>query len=114
MSLVDVPGHERFIRTMVAGATGIDAYLMVIAATEGVREQTVEHARILEALKITAGIVVITKTDLAAPGRPRPRPASCCRARPWWCARRARRPRDARWPRPGCDGGTAPGPGHET
>jgi selenocysteine-specific elongation factor len=68
MSLVDVPGHERFIRTMVAGATGIDAYLMVIAATEGVREQTVEHARILEALGITAGIVVITKTDLAAPG----------------------------------------------
>jgi selenocysteine-specific elongation factor len=69
MSLIDVPGHERFIRTMVAGATGIDAYLMVIAATEGVREQTVEHARILGALGITAGIVVITKTDLA-PGAP--------------------------------------------
>jgi len=68
MSLVDVPGHERFIRTMVAGATGIDAYLMVIAATDGVQEQTVEHARILEALQIPAGIVVITKTDLALPG----------------------------------------------
>jgi selenocysteine-specific elongation factor len=68
MSLIDVPGHERFIRTMVAGATGIDAYLMVIAATEGVREQTVEHARILDALGIAAGIVVITKTDLAPPG----------------------------------------------
>jgi selenocysteine-specific elongation factor len=68
MSLIDVPGHERFIRTMVAGATGIDAYLMVIAANEGVREQTVEHARILGALGITAGIVVITKTDLAPGG----------------------------------------------
>lgn len=67
MSLIDVPGHERFIRAMVAGATGIDAYLMVIAATEGVREQTVEHARILGALGIAAGIVVITKTDLAHP-----------------------------------------------
>ena len=67
MSLVDVPGHERFIRTMVAGVTGIDAYLMVIAATDGVREQTVEHARILRALGIDAGLVVITKTDLAAP-----------------------------------------------
>lgn len=65
MSLIDVPGHERFIRTMVAGATGIDAYVMVIAANEGVREQTAEHARILGALGITAGIVVITKTDLA-------------------------------------------------
>ncbi len=67
MSLVDVPGHERFIRTMVAGVTGIDAYLMVIAASEGVREQTVEHARILRALDIDAGLVAITKTDLAAP-----------------------------------------------
>jgi selenocysteine-specific elongation factor len=67
MSLIDVPGHERFIRTMVAGATGIDAFLMVIAATEGVREQTVEHARILGALGIDAGIVAITKTDLASP-----------------------------------------------
>ncbi len=67
MSLVDVPGHERFIRAMVAGATGIDAYLMVIAASEGVREQTVEHARILGALGVDAGLVVITKTDLAAP-----------------------------------------------
>jgi selenocysteine-specific elongation factor len=67
MSLVDVPGHERFIRTMVAGVTGIDAYLMVIAASEGVREQTVEHARILRALGIDAGLVIVTKTDLAAP-----------------------------------------------
>ena len=67
MSLIDVPGHERFIRTMVAGATGIDAFLMVIAATDGVREQTVEHARILGALGIFTGVVAITKTDLASP-----------------------------------------------
>jgi selenocysteine-specific elongation factor len=66
MSLIDVPGHERFIRTMVSGATGIDAFLMVIAATDGVGEQTVEHARILSALGIAAGIVAITKTDLAS------------------------------------------------
>jgi selenocysteine-specific elongation factor len=67
LSVIDVPGHERFIRTMVAGATGIDCYMMVIAATEGVRRQTAEHARILHALSIEAGIVVITKTDLADP-----------------------------------------------
>jgi selenocysteine-specific elongation factor len=67
MSVIDVPGHERFVRTMVAGATGIDCFLMVIAATEGVRPQTLEHARILRALAVDAGIVVITKTDLADP-----------------------------------------------
>lgn len=67
VSVIDVPGHEQFIRTMVAGATGIDCYLMVVAATEGARPQTREHARILRALSIDAGIVVITKTDLADP-----------------------------------------------
>jgi selenocysteine-specific elongation factor len=67
MSVIDVPGHEQFVRTMVAGATGIDCYLMVVAATEGARPQTREHARILRALSIDAGIVVITKTDLADP-----------------------------------------------
>jgi selenocysteine-specific elongation factor len=71
LSLIDVPGHERFIRTMVAGATGIDCYLMVLAATEGVRQQTLEHARILRALSIDVGIVVVTKTDLADPAAAR-------------------------------------------
>ena len=65
VSIVDVPGHERFIRTMVAGATGVDCWLMVIAATDGVKPQTREHARILQALGIERGIVVITKTDRA-------------------------------------------------
>ncbi len=67
LSVVDVPGHERFLRTMVAGATGIDCYLMVIAADEGVRQQTREHARVLSSLGVATGVVAITKTDLADP-----------------------------------------------
>src|SRR5579862_5148109 len=52
LSVVDVPGHERFVRTMVAGATGIDLYLMVIAADDGVMPQTREHAAVLDALGV--------------------------------------------------------------
>ncbi|MGE5092779.1 MAG: GTP-binding protein, partial [Bacillota bacterium] len=62
--VVDVPGHEDFIRTMVAGASGVDLALLVIAADEGIMPQTLEHLIILEQLGITAGIPVITKTDL--------------------------------------------------
>ncbi len=69
ISLIDVPGHERLIRTMVAGATGIDMYLMVVAADDGVMPQTVEHARILEALDVRHGVVAVTKCDLADPAR---------------------------------------------
>jgi selenocysteine-specific elongation factor len=69
LSLVDVPGHERFVRTMVAGASGIDLYLMVVAADDGVMPQTVEHAAVLRALDVNAGIVAITKADLADPAR---------------------------------------------
>src|ERR1022692_2882222 len=69
LSVVDVPGHERFLRTMVAGATGIDCYLMVIAADEGVSQQTREHARVLSSLGVTTGVVAITKIDLADPRR---------------------------------------------
>jgi len=68
-SIVDVPGHERFVRTMVAGATGIDLYLMVVAADDGVMPQTREHAVVLAALGVTHGVVAITKTDLAPPER---------------------------------------------
>ena len=64
---VDVPGHERFVRTMVAGATGIDLYLMAIAADDGVMPQTREHAAVLRALGVDSGVVAITKTDLADP-----------------------------------------------
>jgi len=71
LSVVDVPGHERFVRTMVAGATGIDLYLMVVAADDGVMPQTREHAAVLDALGIAGGVVALTKSDLADPERAR-------------------------------------------
>ena len=67
VSVVDVPGHERFVRTMVAGATGIDFHLMVVAADDGVMPQTLEHAEVLAALGIDQGVVAITKCDRASP-----------------------------------------------
>jgi selenocysteine-specific elongation factor len=67
LSVVDVPGHERFVRTMVAGATGIDLYLMTVAADDGVMPETREHAAVLRALGIETGVVAITKSDLADP-----------------------------------------------
>ncbi len=64
VSIVDVPGHERFIKNMLAGVGGIDLALLVIAADEGVMPQTREHLGILDLLRITRGILVITKKDL--------------------------------------------------
>lgn len=64
VGIVDVPGHERLIRNMLAGAGGIDIVLMVIAADEGVMPQSREHLAICELLKIKTGAVIITKTDL--------------------------------------------------
>ena len=69
LSVVDVPGHARFVRTMVAGATGIDLYLMTVAADDGVMPQTREHATVLAALGVSTGVVAITKADLADPAR---------------------------------------------
>jgi selenocysteine-specific elongation factor len=63
LSVVDVPGHERFVRTMVAGATGIDLFLLVIDAGEGARPQTHEHLAILRLLGIESGVVAVTKAD---------------------------------------------------
>jgi selenocysteine-specific elongation factor len=65
LGFVDVPGHERFVHNMLAGATGIDAVLLVIAANEGIKPQTVEHLRIVELLGIDRGVVALTKADLA-------------------------------------------------
>jgi len=65
--IVDVPGHEAFVRTMLAGATGIDLALLVIAADEGVMPQTREHLAILGLLGIRGGVVALTKSDLVEP-----------------------------------------------
>jgi selenocysteine-specific elongation factor len=74
LSLIDVPGHERLVRVMVSGASGIDMFLLVIAADDGVMPQTIEHLRVLRALDIGAGVVAVTKSDLADP-RPAARQA---------------------------------------
>ncbi|HEV3478461.1 MAG TPA: selenocysteine-specific translation elongation factor [Gaiellaceae bacterium] len=68
-SLIDVPGHERFVRTMVAGATGIDLFLLAVDAGEGARPQTHEHLQILRLLGIHRGVVAVTKADGVAPER---------------------------------------------
>ena len=64
VSIVDVPGHERFIKNMLAGVGAIDLALLIVAADESVMAQTLEHIAILNILQITRGLVVITKTDL--------------------------------------------------
>ncbi len=64
LALVDVPGHERFVRTMVAGASGLDLVMLVVAADEGVMPQTREHLAICELLGVERGLVVLTKSDL--------------------------------------------------
>jgi selenocysteine-specific elongation factor len=63
LSLIDVPGHERFVRNMVAGATGIDLFLLVVDAGEGARPQTHEHLAIVRLLGIEHGVVAVTKID---------------------------------------------------
>lgn len=65
--IVDVPGHEKFIRNMLSGAYGMDIVLFVVDAKEGVQEQTLEHLAILDLLGISNGILVMTKSDLATP-----------------------------------------------
>src|SRR5919202_255380 len=64
VSIVDVPGHEDFIKNMLAGVGGIDAALLVVAADEGVMPQTREHLAILDLLKVNRGVVALTKTDM--------------------------------------------------
>lgn len=67
IDLVDMPGHERFVRTMIAGATGLDSVLLVIDAVEGVRPQTIEHVDVAELLGIRRAVVAISKADRADP-----------------------------------------------
>ena len=69
LGFIDVPGHERLVHNMLAGATGIDYVLLVIAADDGPMPQTREHLEILDLLGLDRGAVALTKTDLAAPDR---------------------------------------------
>src|SRR5271165_7481253 len=65
--IVDVPGHERFLHNMLAGAAGMEVLLLVVAANEGPKPQTIEHLAILSYLNVRRAIVVVTKIDLIAP-----------------------------------------------
>ncbi|MGB8836339.1 MAG: GTP-binding protein, partial [Candidatus Acidiferrales bacterium] len=67
LGLVDVPGHERFVRNMLAGVGGIDLVLLVVAADESIKPQTREHFDICRLLGIARGIIAITKSDLVDP-----------------------------------------------
>ncbi|HEX5452583.1 MAG TPA: selenocysteine-specific translation elongation factor [Stellaceae bacterium] len=69
IGFVDVPGHERFLRTMLAGAAGIDFALVVVAADDGVMPQTTEHLGIIELLGLARGLVALTKIDVVSPDR---------------------------------------------
>ena len=69
LGFVDVPGHERFVRNMLAGATGIDFVLLVVAADDGVMPQTVEHLAIVSLLGVQQGLVALTKADIVSPER---------------------------------------------
>ena len=69
LGLVDVPGHERFVRNMLAGVGGIDLVLLVVAADESIKPQTREHFDICRLLGIARGIIAITKSDLVDAGR---------------------------------------------
>jgi selenocysteine-specific elongation factor len=66
-AFVDVPGHERFVKNMLAGAGGVDLVMMVVAADESVMPQTREHFQICRLLQVPAGLIVLTKTDVAGP-----------------------------------------------
>ncbi len=67
VGIIDVPGHERFVKNMVAGATGIDFVLMVVAADDGVMAQTREHLQIVQLLGVRDGLTVVTKKDMVEP-----------------------------------------------
>lgn len=64
LGIVDVPGHEKFVRQMLAGATGMDLVMLIVAADDSIKQQTYEHLDILRLLNIATGVIVITKADL--------------------------------------------------
>ncbi len=68
LGIVDVPGHERFVRQMLSAATGMDLAMLVVAADDSVKAQTREHMDVLRLLNLKAGVIVLTKCDLADPG----------------------------------------------
>jgi selenocysteine-specific elongation factor len=69
LGIIDVPGHEKFVHTMAAGAVGIDHALLVVAADDGVMPQTIEHLEILQLLGVRRGSVALTKVDRVLPQR---------------------------------------------
>lgn len=69
LGFVDVPGHEKFVHNMLAGATGIDFVLLVVAADDGVMPQTAEHLAIVDLLGVEHGIVAVAKADMVSPER---------------------------------------------
>src|SRR5881398_3395009 len=69
LGFIDVPGHEKFVRNMLAGATGIDFVLLVVAADDGVMPQTREHLAIVDLLGVARGVVALTKVDLVSSER---------------------------------------------
>src|SRR5689334_1029263 len=69
LGFIDVPGHERFVHTMLAGASAIDFAILVVAADDGIKPQTLEHLAILDLLGIARGVVALTKTDSVPPER---------------------------------------------
>ena len=71
IDLIDMPGHERFVRTMISGATGMDAVLLVVAANEGIKPQTLEHVDIASLLGVRRALVAISKVDRVAPEQAR-------------------------------------------
>ncbi|MGN6663057.1 MAG: selenocysteine-specific translation elongation factor [Solirubrobacterales bacterium] len=82
LSLVDVPGHERFVRTMIAGASGVDMFLLAVAADDGPMPQTLEHLAVLRALGVERGVVALTKADLADAGTRRLAAEACAQIAP--------------------------------
>jgi len=97
---IDVPGHERFVHNMLAGASGIDCMLLVVAADDGVMPQTREHLAIVELLGIRRALVALTKIDRVEPARVEEVrqqheeiSPNCCNPAPWRARQSSRSPR---------------------